>query len=72
MNDFDRASRFQVKSYPQAYLQWLIPRAARLPGDLLARALARVEKQDDLAILSRWFKQALTLSPEALVAELDK
>jgi hypothetical protein len=44
----------------------------RLSGDVLARATARVEHQEDLAILARWFKQALTLSPEALVAELEK
>ncbi len=44
----------------------------KLSGDVLARALERVAQQEDLAILSRWFKQALTLSPEALVAELDK
>jgi hypothetical protein len=45
---------------------------SRLSGEPLAKAIARVEKQDDLNALSRWFKQALTLSPEDLVAELDK
>jgi hypothetical protein len=44
----------------------------RLSGDALAAALARVEKQDDLATLSRWFKLALAVSPELLLAELDK
>jgi hypothetical protein len=45
---------------------------SKLSGDALERALGRVAKQEDLTILSRWFKQALTLSPEALIAELDK
>ncbi len=44
----------------------------RLSGDVLGRATARVEQQEDLAVLARWFKQALTLSPEALIAELEK
>jgi hypothetical protein len=44
----------------------------KLSGDSLAAALARVAKQDDLAILSHWFDLALTLPPEAILAELDK
>jgi hypothetical protein len=44
----------------------------KLAGDVLTRAMTRVEQQDNLDVLSRWFKQALTLAPEALVAELDK
>jgi hypothetical protein len=44
----------------------------KFSGDTLAAAIARVEKQDDLATLSRWFKQSLTLTPEALLAELNK
>ena len=42
----------------------------KLSGDTLARAIARVEQQDDDAIRAHWFKQALTQSPETLVAEL--
>jgi hypothetical protein len=155
MNDFDQAGRFQLKSYPQAHLDWLFPITARvmcwsrwldsqsaprtgepdrriaaslaltfsqltksrpvwkpvleslhmnesivfrevrtearnqgrletrretltrvlqtkLSGDALERATARVESQDNLKVLSRWFDLALTLSPEALVAELDR
>ncbi len=30
MNDFDQASRFQLKSYPDAHLDWLFPRAAKV------------------------------------------
>ena len=44
----------------------------KLSGEALATAVARVEKQDDPAILSHWFDLALTLSPEALAAELEK
>ena len=44
----------------------------KLSGDELAKAIARVEEQKDLATLSRWFDLALTMSPEDLVAELDK
>src|SRR5262249_598946 len=44
----------------------------KLSGDTLAIALARVQKQNDLAILSRWFKLSLTSSPEAILAELNK
>jgi len=44
----------------------------KLSGDALAKALAQVEKQENLAILSRWFDLSLTLSPEELVAELNK
>jgi hypothetical protein len=42
----------------------------RLAGDVLERAVARVEQQEDQEVLSRWFKQAL--APEGLVAELEK
>jgi hypothetical protein len=44
----------------------------KLSGDSLAAALARVEKQDDLAVLSHWFDLSLTLSPAAFLAELDR
>ena len=44
----------------------------RLSGDPLAAAIPRVEKQDDLAVLSRWFKLSQTLATEDLLAELDK
>jgi hypothetical protein len=44
----------------------------KFSGDQLATAIARVEKQDDLAILSRWFKLSVTLSPRKLLAELNK
>jgi hypothetical protein len=44
----------------------------KLTGDALATALARVQKQDDFDTLSRWFDLSLTLSPEALLAELDR
>jgi hypothetical protein len=44
----------------------------KLSGDDLAKAIAQVEKQKDLATLSRWFDLSLTLSPEALTAELDR
>jgi hypothetical protein len=44
----------------------------KLSGDALATAIARVEKQEDLAILSRWFDLSLTQSPEDLVAELAR
>jgi hypothetical protein len=44
----------------------------KLSGEALAQALAQVEQQADLAILSRWFDLALMLSPEALVAEFVK
>lgn len=44
----------------------------KLSGAVLERATVRVEQQEDLDVLSRWFKQALTLSLEDLVAELDK
>lgn len=38
----------------------------------LWRGHSRVEKQDDLATLSRWFDLALTLSPESLPDAIDK
>ncbi len=44
----------------------------KLSGDVLERTLARVAKQTDLEILSRWFDLSLTLSPKELVAELDR
>jgi hypothetical protein len=44
----------------------------KLSGDELAKAIARVEKQEDLSTLSRWFDLSLTLSPADLVAELDR
>lgn len=44
----------------------------RLTGAALTSALARAEKENDLAVLSRWFKLSLTLAPEALLAEIDK
>ena len=44
----------------------------KLSSEALARANGQIEKQEDLAILSQWFEQALTLSPEELVAELEK
>jgi hypothetical protein len=44
----------------------------KFSGDTLAAAIARVEKQDDLATLSRWFDLSLTLSPRKLLAELNK
>jgi hypothetical protein len=44
----------------------------KLQGDTLAVALARVEKQEDPAVLLRWFDQALTASPEAILAEFGK
>ena len=44
----------------------------RLSGDHLAAAIAHVEKQNDFATLSRWLKLCQTLSPEALLAEIDK
>jgi hypothetical protein len=44
----------------------------KLSGDALARATARVEKQEDLEVLSRWFDLALTLSPETLATEMDR
>ena len=43
----------------------------KLSGELLATAIERVEKQDDLAVLSRWFKLLLTLSPEKILDELQ-
>ena len=36
----------------------------------LAAATERVEKQDDLEVLSRWFDLSLTLSPEKILDEL--
>jgi hypothetical protein len=46
---------------------------ARLKGDRLAEAVARVEKQDDLATLSRWFDVALTVEPpENFLIEINQ
>jgi len=44
----------------------------KLSGSDLNRAISRVLLQQNPAILSRWFDLSLTLSPEALVAELDR
>jgi hypothetical protein len=44
----------------------------KLSGDALAAATARVEQQNDLEVLSRWFEMALTVTPETLLAELGR
>jgi hypothetical protein len=42
----------------------------KLSGEDLAMVIERVEKQDDLEVLSRWFDLSLALSPEKILDEL--
>ncbi len=44
----------------------------RLHGEALAAAVARVEQESDLAVLSRWVESALEAAPEAILSQLSK
>src|SRR5262249_54382939 len=74
MNDFDQASRFQLKSYPQAHFEWLFPQASQvmrwsrwLDSQSAPRPGEPDRRCDTIAELVHW--EGLT-HPRALVIEL--